>query len=375
MITWTPTAAQEGGAIASEYEGDSITPWQILVKASDGKGGEGFQKLNLIVEPIPPVAQDNLAPEITSTPRTNIRLGNTYLYQIEANDVNGDRLSYSLDSAPAGMSLEDNNVIVWTPGANQFGEQEVVLSVSDGEATVTQSFNVNVTNQSINNAPTITSVPELITNIEKEYQYNVTRSDADGDYVVWSLDNAPNGMVINPETGALRWNPTEEQIGEHTVSVRLTDALGAFVGQEFTLYVNGTNTPSQVVSTPITRAAVNQEYKYQIVATDPENDQLTYSLGNSPVGMTVSDNSLITWTPEENQLEDVDVSVFVTDAQGATSNQSFTIEIATQEVNGEVVPVAINNAPEITSTPVYLAVESQFLVGLVERSVTQPASF
>ncbi|NJN10333.1 MAG: hypothetical protein HC815_21020 [Richelia sp. RM1_1_1] len=48
-------------------------------------------------------------------------------------------------------------------------------------------------------------------------------------------------MVVNPETGALRWNPTEEQIEEHTLSVRLTDALGAFVGQEFTLYVNGVN--------------------------------------------------------------------------------------------------------------------------------------
>ncbi|NJM20949.1 MAG: hypothetical protein HC836_09740 [Richelia sp. RM2_1_2] len=66
--------------MASEYEGDSITPWQILVKATDGKGGEAFQKLNLIVEPISPVTQDNLAPEITSNPRTNVRLGNTYLY-------------------------------------------------------------------------------------------------------------------------------------------------------------------------------------------------------------------------------------------------------------------------------------------------------
>ncbi|MEM6398797.1 MAG: Ig-like domain-containing protein [Cyanobacteria bacterium P01_D01_bin.116] len=362
LITWTPTAATVGGAIASEYVGDSITPWQVLVKASDGKGGEGFQKLNLIVEPIPPVTQDNLAPEITSTPRSNVRLGNTYLYQIEANDVDGDALTYSLDSAPEGMIL-DNGVVSWVPNANQFGNQEVTVRVSDGELATIQSFNINVTNQSINNAPTITSVPELITNIEKEYTYNVTGTDADGDYLVWSLDNAPNGMVINPETGALRWNPTEEQIGEHNISVTLTDANGAFVGQEFTLYVNGTNTPPQIVSTAVTRAAVNQDYKYQIVATDPENDTLTYSLGNSPAGMTVSENGLITWTPEENQLQDVNVSVFVTDAQGATSSQSFTIEIATEEievvvdgeVTVEVVPVAINNAPEIISNPVYLA--------------------
>jgi RHS repeat-associated protein len=336
LVQWTP-----------QQQGEQ----EFTIKVTDSNGAEALQVVSLAVSEALP----NSAPVITSQPRNNVRLGNTYLYQIQANDVDGDALTYSLDSAPEGMTLENNNVIVWTPAANQFGSQEVVISVSDGEATVTQSFNVNVTNQSINNAPTITSVPELITNIEKEYTYNVTGTDADGDYLVWSLDNAPNGMVINPETGALRWNPTEEQIGEHTVSVRLTDALGAFVGQEFTLYVNGTNTPPQIVSTAVTRAAVNQEYKYQIVATDPENDQLTYSLGNSPAGMTVSENGLITWIPEENQLDDVEVTVFVTDAQGATSNQSFTIEIATEEVNGEVVPVAINNAPEIISNPVYLA--------------------
>ncbi|MGF1676745.1 MAG: Ig-like domain-containing protein, partial [Rivularia sp. (in: cyanobacteria)] len=354
LITWTPTSAQSGGAMASEYVGDSITPWQILVKASDGNGGEAFQKLNLIVEPVPPVTQENLAPEITSNPRTNVRLGNTYLYQIQATDIDGDALTYSLDSAPQGMSI-DNGVVSWVPQANQFGNQQVTVRVSDSELAATQSFNINVTNQSINNAPTITSVPQLVTNIDKVYQYNLTGSDPDGDYVVWSIDNAPNGVVINPETGALRWNPTPEQIGEHTIAVRLTDALGAMGGQEFTLYVNSTNTPPQIVSTAVTRAAINQDYKYQIVATDPENDKLTYSLGNSPAGMTVDENGLIKWTPSENQLDDVNVSVFVTDAQGATSNQSFTIKIATQEVNGEVVPVAINNAPLITSNSVYLA--------------------
>ncbi|NJO28117.1 MAG: RHS famlily protein, partial [Richelia sp. SL_2_1] len=331
---------------------------EFTIKVTDSKGESALQVVSLDVSEALP----NSSPVITSTPRTNIRLGNTYLYKIEANDPDGDRLSYSLDSAPQGMTI-DSGVVSWVPQANQFGSQQVTVRVSDGELASIQSFNINVTNQLINNAPTITSVPELITNIDKVYQYNVTGSDVDGDYVVWSIEDAPLGMVINPQTGALRWNPTSEQIGKHTVAVRLTDANGAYVGQEFTLYVNGINTPPQIVSTPITRAAINQDYKYQIVATDPENDKLTYSLGNSPAGMTVSENGLITWTPEENQLDDINVSVFVTDTQGATSNQSFTIEIATQEVEVEVdgelvvevVPVAINNAPLITSNPVYIA--------------------
>ncbi|WP_416212674.1 hypothetical protein [Nostoc sp. DedQUE04] len=77
-------------------------------------------------------------------------------------------------------------------------------------------------------------------------------------------------MVIDAQRGTLRWQPSSNQIGEHDVKVRLTDAWGSFLGQEFTLTVTGTNIPSAIVSNPITRAAQNQLYTYTVVATDPE---------------------------------------------------------------------------------------------------------
>ncbi|NJR19365.1 MAG: hypothetical protein HC785_29265 [Calothrix sp. CSU_2_0] len=194
-----------------------------------------------------------------------------------------------------------------------------------------------------------------MTNLEREYQYNLSGSDADGDLLLWSLDTAPAGMIIDPTTGALRWQPRIDQLGQHTVKVRLTDALGAFVGQEFSLIVNGLNTPPQINSTPKTIAAVDQPYTYQVIATDAEGEEITYSLGKSPVGMTIDSNGVIKWTPKLDQLQEYEVEVIATDKAGASAIQTYTVEVAREEENGQVVPVAVNNAPTITSSPVFLA--------------------
>lgn len=258
LVSWTPTSEQLGGALNPGYT-DGVEPWQILVKATDGKGGEAFQAINIIVDPLKkdpldPTVEINNAPQIISKPRTSISLGNNYFYKINAVDPDGDALTYTLDNAPTEMSI-NNGVLVWTPTANQFGNNSVVVRVSDGTVATTQSFSINVGNagisaEPINKAPEISSTPGQITNLEHEYQYNLTGSDADGDLLLWSLDTAPAGMVIDATTGALRWQPRADQLRWHTVQIRLTDAYGAFVGQEFSLIVNGINTPPQINSTP-----------------------------------------------------------------------------------------------------------------------------
>ncbi|WP_414529920.1 putative Ig domain-containing protein, partial [Nodularia chucula] len=329
LVTWTPTTAQLG-----------TQEFSILL--TDSKGGKALQKVNLTVNPAAP----NLAPVITSTPRTQTRLGNSYYYRVEATDPDGDILTYSLQTAPTGMTITDDGTIIWTPNAAQFGNHSVAIKVSDSSSTSTQSFNLNVSNTAANYPPSITSAPNLITNIDRTYEYNLTGSDPDNDLLLWSLDAAPSGMVIDEQSGTLRWQPQKDQIGEHNVKVRLTDTGGSFVGQEFTLTVTGTNIPAAIVSNPITRAAQNQLYTYTVVATDPENDQFTFSLGRKPTGMTIDDNGTIQWIPLPNQIGSQEIEVLVRDSQGAVTTQIYTIEVGA---------TAINHAPSIISTPVYLA--------------------
>lgn len=340
-VRWIPNAV---GGVPDER--GNMQPWQITIRAKDIQGSETYQTLNLLVEE----AGDNRDPIITSAPRTTTRLGSPYTYEVQAKDADGERLSYTLQSAPTGMGIE-NGVISWTPTPGQFGLHNVVVQVNDGQGgTDTQSFSINVTHRADNYAPLITSTPNPLTNLEREYQYNLAGTDPDGDAIVWNLNAAPEGMMIDATTGRLRWQPRANQIGQHEVSVRLLDSLGSFVEQTFTLQVNGTNLAPSIYSSPITTAVQGQPYTYTIVADDPEGDALSFALNNKPAGMMIDAAGTIRWTPQANQLGAQSVEVLVTDAQGATSTQSFTIQVGN---------TATNRSPKITSTPTFLTAINQ----------------
>jgi RHS repeat-associated protein len=324
LVTWTPDDTQLGTR-------------QFTILAADGKGGQAFQTVTLTVN----AADNNQAPIFTSTPRTTTRIGSSYFYQIEATDPNGDALTYSLVNAPTGMTLE-NGLISWQSTAAQAGQQTVTIQASDGTLTTEQTYQITVSHQASNRAPVITSAPNLTSNIEQIYIYNLTGQDPDGDLVFWSLDQAPSGMVLDIQTGVLRWQ--SNQLGQQQVIVRLLDSYGDYSTQSFTLAVNGTNTPVNVLSNPITRVAVGQVYTYDVAAVDPENSSLTYSLGRRPNGMTIDATGKVEWTPTQVGSYDIDVSV--TDNQGATTTQTYRLEVGS---------TAINHAPNITSTPGFVA--------------------
>ena len=66
-------------------------------------------------------------PTITSSPRTTIGLGSKYLYQVEVLDPSGAPLTYSLPTAPAGMTIDATGLVRWQAVAKsvrpQLGER------------------------------------------------------------------------------------------------------------------------------------------------------------------------------------------------------------------------------------------------------------
>ncbi|NCT42819.1 MAG: RHS famlily protein, partial [Microcystis aeruginosa G11-09] len=327
LVTWTANNSQLGVR-------------EFTLKVTDGKGGEAQQIFPLTVNPGTP----NQAPIITSIPRNTNPTGNTYFYQVQARDPDGDLLTYSLPKAPLGMTVDNNGLITWETNPAQSGTNNITLRVSDGQLFTEQNFNINLSHRTQNNPPIITSSPNVVTNLQQTYSYNLTGQDEDGDLLFWSLEQAPDGMVIDIRTGALRWLPQSSQLGQHQVIVKLLDSFGAFSTQDYTLKVNGTNTPPKLLSIPITKGAFNQPYIYTVVATDPENSPLSYNLGRKPNGMTIDQTGKIQWTP--TQIGNYDIDVLVTDNQGATTTQTYQLVVGTQ---------AINQAPNITSKPLFIA--------------------
>lgn len=91
------------------------------------------------------------------------------------------------------------------------------------------------------------------------------------------------------------------------------------------------NRPPAVTSSPAEIAATRGDlWSYQIEATDPEGDAISYEVVEGPEGATVDENGLVTWTPV---FMDERVVVNVTDANGASSAHGFQLLLSDSEVS------------------------------------------
>lgn len=87
----------------------------------------------------------NNPPAITSKPVPNAVEGSSYTYTVQASDADGNALTFSLRLAPSGMTINGSSgVISWTPDSTHVGVRDVIVTVSDGAASDSQSFVINV---------------------------------------------------------------------------------------------------------------------------------------------------------------------------------------------------------------------------------------
>ena len=135
-------------------------------------------------------------------------------------------------------------------------------------------------------------------------------------------------MTYDAATGQIDWTPAAGDAGNHAVHVRVEDGRGGSAEQTYTLSVldDLPNRPPRITSTPPIDAAVNTPYAYQVIAEDPDQDVLAYSLPDAPDGMAIDPGTgLIEWTPGGGQLHDDTVAVQVSDHRGGIATQVYTV--------------------------------------------------
>ncbi len=90
------------------------------------------------------------------------------------------------------------------------------------------SFTVNES-ATINNLPVIEPISNQTVKVGEEFTYAVQGHDPDvedASNLVFSLESALKGMDIS-SNGTITWTPKEDQVGTHTVTVRLSDGKGS----------------------------------------------------------------------------------------------------------------------------------------------------
>ena len=135
---------------AANYNGTLTVP----VTVSDPGGAvSGVFNASVTITPV------NDPPVVTSTPPTTASAGLLYTYTMTATDVDaGNVLTYSGTTIPGWLTFNaGTHVLSGTPALSDVGTHNVLLSVSDGTASVDQSFTITVGN--VNTAPDVTNIP------------------------------------------------------------------------------------------------------------------------------------------------------------------------------------------------------------------------
>ncbi len=282
-LTWSLVTGPTGllvspnGTLRWTPGNDDVGSHPIVLQATNVAGTTANSSFTLQVAGRP----INAAPSITSTPVRSTTLGKQYQYAVEVLDSDADPLSYALINAPIGMSIHPSlGTILWIPAADQLGESDVSVQVTDPDgATASQEFKIKVSKSG--GPPAITSVPPTEASVGIGYLYSVAARDAEGDPLTFRLLAAPVGMTIVQTTGVISWTPQASQVGQQDVVIEVSDGIGGAVTQAFFIRVSTgvPNLPPMISSTAPRFGAVGTAYSYTMQATDPEATSITYSLG------------------------------------------------------------------------------------------------
>jgi hypothetical protein len=100
---------------------------------------------------------------------------------------------------------------------------------------------VIVTVTADNELPVITSSPEPVAKVGMKYSYTIEASDQDtNDILRITAERAPSWLTVTDNgngTAILAGTPSDEDVGTHLITIRVTDAMGLFAEQGFTIIV------------------------------------------------------------------------------------------------------------------------------------------
>ena len=247
-VVWTPAAGQIG-----------LHPVTVAVR--DAYGGEVTQSFTIEVV----ATAANEVPGVVFAPRDTIQIGGTYYYRVPAVEPDYDPLTYSLPTAPVGMTVDEDGLVVWQPTGDQAGMNSVEIRVDDGQGgVVTHAFNIEVISR--------TGKPDTGDHFhpaDGHDRRSAVRLRRAGSRlrrrsVGLHVRPAPAGMSIDALRGTVRWTARPMQLGNQPVTVRATDAQGASTTQAFVVTVRAVNTPPHITSPPPTDTRADALYSYSV---------------------------------------------------------------------------------------------------------------
>ena len=249
----------ENGSLVWRTDSADVNVYDVRLVATDGFDRD-VQEFKLYAR---------AGVKIVSSPLVDLKVNELYQYQVEVwRPELAQEMRVELLHGPIGMSIDNNNLINWTPETTQLDTQYFAVQASHGVAKDTQNVAVFV-----NHPPIIASAPPSINvvNVGSTWDFQLEISDPNmADKLTITSLELPDGMRIDPFTWRLRWDPTDEELDFSHMRLEVTDGKETyFIDSDF--YVNA---PIKIVSVPPMTANLGESYQYRILDSDKNNSAL-----------------------------------------------------------------------------------------------------
>gem|GEM_PF-4266547 len=321
--------------------------YEVEVTATDSDGESVTTTLTYVItNPAPAAVTDGVLDVVEDTPTTLNVLGND-------SDPDGDDLTVTqINGTPitvgtpidlpsgASLTVNPNGSVTYTPVDDYNGPDSFTYTIDDGQGgTDTATVTLNVT--AVNDAPVVTPAapgePALpprdnLDGDSVSVDASGPFSDIDGDDLTFSATGLPDGLLIDPVTGVISGTlpPGTSANGPFNVVITATDSGGLSASTDFVWTVE--NIPPATTGLPDVQTQDSTAVNISTAAGfgDLDGDVLTYSAAGLPPGLSIDpDTGVISGTPGSSASVDgpYSVVVTVTDAEGASAQSAFTLDV------------------------------------------------
>jgi hypothetical protein len=164
-----------------------------------------------------------------------VRVGQTLVATPDAQDPDGDRLTYHYQWRVNGESRGEDDPRFSLEGLRRGDEVVVVAYADDGEDQSEERSSETV---AIGNGPPIIVSDARWQRSGNTFRYDVKAEDPDGDRTLrYRLTEAPSGMTIDSLQGRVSWTPRPDQAGKHRVEIEVDDLQGGKAVQSVTVNI------------------------------------------------------------------------------------------------------------------------------------------
>ncbi|MDA7856068.1 S8 family serine peptidase [Gammaproteobacteria bacterium] len=305
------------------------------------------------------ISSDNLTPDINSID-DSVGLDEDSIIDIFIlnNDsfVAGAPFSISTTLPMNGDIETTNNYITYTPDADYFGDDEFSYTLSQGDKT--SSADVNITINSINDAPSIDIASTLTASENQTAITTISISDVDEDELTLTLGGTDASSLNLSAENVLSFKeaPDYETNNSYSIELTLTDGTET-VNKTISITINNVNdNEPEFTSEPVFSAAENQKAIGTVIATDADGDEIALTISGEEI--VINSEGILSFVNTPDYETKTTYTATVTASDGTYSiSQEITVNVDN-----------INEAPVLTSATLFSADENQTAIGSISAT-------